>query len=375
MSALVGGHVDEGRIRRQETIPLSDYGKSEHPHHHHSEPRGDALRKIHAQSSAETSGLGDSLQRIHTLSSTETSGYGDTVPSPTAPSPSPERPRALPPGEVLGNPGHSPTKRQQSMELMTYTPDPRGRPAAARSQDAQAHLENYYPRGRDKTTHATSHTQGHSQARHGSARGGGKVMDPKQLGLNPDIYAAEMGSYSPGASPPLSRSNSFLGITNQVFLGRAAKSAWLKWSQDRRASFKRKLDHLEQRQREAELNRVSTPVRKARKESVMFVSPELEDQHLPSDDPFDTNVYLAEHAILPSKKNRKFEDERDMKLTINQWNKLIAFWEHDVFVRCRIAAIGVSILALIFGLVSIISDDWSRFSGKKPLYGLRSVHT
>ena len=191
-------------------------------------------------------------------------------------------------------------------------------------------------------------------------------MDPKQLGLNPDIYAAEMGSYSPGASPPLSRSNSFLGITNQVFLGRAAKSAWLKWSQDRRASFKRKLDHLEQKQREAELNRVSTPVRKARKESVMFVSPEMESQHLPSDDPFDTNVYLTEHAIAPSKK-RKIEDDRDVKLTIAQWNKLIAFWEHDVFVRCRIAAIVVSVLAFIFGLISIVSADWSRFSGKRHL--------
>jgi len=48
-------------------------------------PGAEALKQLHAQSSAETSGVGDSLQRIHALSSTETSGYGggDTVQSPT----------------------------------------------------------------------------------------------------------------------------------------------------------------------------------------------------------------------------------------------------------------------------------------------------
>ena len=45
-------------------LPLNDYSD-----------RLDRLQSVHAQSSAETSGLGDSLQRMHALSSTETSTY------------------------------------------------------------------------------------------------------------------------------------------------------------------------------------------------------------------------------------------------------------------------------------------------------------
>ena len=68
------------------------------------------------------------------------------------------------------------------------------------------------------------------------------------------------------------------------FLGRNTKSTWLAWSEERRESFKRRQYSIEQRQREMEQNRVPTPVRKARKESVMFVSPELEEQHIIRDE-------------------------------------------------------------------------------------------
>ena len=71
---------------------------------------------------------------------------------------------------------------------------------------------------------------------------------------------------------------------DRYFLGRNTKSTWLAWSEERRESFKRRQDSIEQRQREMEQNRVPTPVRKARKESVMFVLPELEEQHIIRDE-------------------------------------------------------------------------------------------
>ena len=109
------------------------------------------------------------------------------------------------------------------------------------------------------------------------------------------------GSYTPIASLPMtSSSSSEAGSKSSLnrksslddrkssidayFLGKNTKSTWLAWSEERRESLKRRQDSIEQRHRELEQNRVPTPVRKARKESVMFVSPELEEQHIIRDE-------------------------------------------------------------------------------------------
>ena len=108
-------------------------------------------------------------------------------------------------------------------------------------------------------------------------------------------------SYTPIASLPMtSSSSSEAGSKSSLnrksslddrkssidayFLGKNTKSTWLAWSEERRESLKRRQDSIEQRHRELEQNRVPTPVRKARKESVMFVSPELEEQHIIRDE-------------------------------------------------------------------------------------------
>lgn len=79
------------------------------------------------------------------------------------------------------------------------------------------------------------------------------------------------------------------------FLGKSTQSAWLRWSHERRASFKRKVEFIEQRQNELQRIRTSSPVRKARKESMRFVSPELEDQHMS----FNDDVTTLAHPAFP----------------------------------------------------------------------------
>ena len=120
-----------------------------------------------------------------------------------------------------------------------------------------------------------------------------------------------------------------------------------------------------------ERTRVSTPVRKARKESVMFVSPELEEQHIPDEDTMDgslTQTYL----VTPKTAHKRRAAQADIRLTMSdvgklsiaQWNKLVAFWEHDTFVRLRYVGILLSLGAFVCSLVSIPSEDWVKFEGR-----------
>ena len=189
-------------------------------------PPADSLHKIHAQSSAETSGLGDSLQRIHTLSSTETSADGGATPSPS----------------------REPSKRRASFELAV----------------AEDHANNARVHGKMK---------------------GPTPSSPSKAAQDQDAEVARYmeheldgGPYSPNQTPAGSRRGSV------QFLGKHTNSTWLNWSRQRHESFKKRLDSIEQKQQDAVKNRVPTPVRKARKESVMFVSPELEKDHLPKDE-------------------------------------------------------------------------------------------
>jgi hypothetical protein len=184
-------------------------------------------------------------------------------------------------------------------------------------------------------------------------------------------------NYSPGHTPPLSRSNSSTRRST-LFLGAHSDSTWLKWSQDRRASFKKRLDNIERRQKDLENNRVTTPVKKARKESLMFVSPELESEHIPRDDDYiELGIGLGlppnpdseqSTTLVPisakKKKQQECMEPKEVKLTMNQWNTLIAFWEHDCFVRCRYGGLLLCAIALILTVISATSRDWSHDFGE-----------
>lgn len=276
--------------KTKDTIPLQDY-------------RSSTLQQIHAHSSAETSGLGDSLQRIHTLSSTETSGYGD-----------------------IGSPTHSPDygRWEHSPELGGTPADTRGDTrtdsrdrAPPDSRGAQSHLDSQTdgsridPRQSDRTDsrrsgsttdHRSSEPRPDSNLRQPFQDAGPShreqetieqpaqkhrwrmaassrpqtmdSMDARDSRKHPHSAMHHSGNHNHKGN--VSRSGSVKSGQHN-FLGADTQSTWLKWSQDRRNSFKRRLDTIEVKQAEMERNRVSTPIRKARKESVMFMPQEGKD--------------------------------------------------------------------------------------------------
>ncbi len=158
------------------------------------------------------------------------------------------------------------------------------------------------------------------QDRPGTSRGQGTRELDAQFGESEDEmnqYFEKMGrksdrrgSYTPMESVPSSAAGSTYSLNRTsgihdvghpgrasqdgLFLGKTTESTWLKWSEERRESYKRRLDSIEQRQRELEKNRVPTPVRKARKESVMFVSPELEASHIIRDEMLELSERMGE---------------------------------------------------------------------------------
>ena len=162
-----------------------------------------------------------------------------------------------------------------------------------------------------------------------------------------------------GARKPLSRSGSgqFLGASMQ-------NSTWLKWSQDRRASFKRRLDALERRQKELEENRVSTPVMKARKESIMFSHIGMQDPSSMQQSEVDVNTKLAKYIPNGTIRKRGKLDNDANKLSSADWHALVAFWEHGLFVKARYTAIVIAFFSLILAIVSITNQQWSIFEGE-----------
>ena len=208
--------------------------------------------------------------------------------------------------------------------------------------------------------------------------GGGPPPNPEiVIGVGRRSPDSRRGSSTPTETPTLSQDDS------GRFLGVHSNSTWLTWSQDRRNSFKKRLDNLEQQQKEMEKTRVSTPVRKARKESVMFVSAELESQHVLRDDescfgdtsfggkpgPKDQKPVVVSTVTMPvSSKRRKATSKEEVKLTVSQWNGLVTFWEHNVFVRCRYGGTLLSLVALLLTVTSVTNQDWFRQTGTSPTF-------
>ena len=365
--------------------------------------RGENLKKIHAQSSAETSGLGDSLQRIHAHSSTETSGYADTIPSPTAAAYSPTG--ADTSSFTTGMADRHQRVRRQLTDSVTETgrrsdvgpfPDPGplqkrrpGRPAIAgraRSIDSAAK-----PDVRERPDAGTDGSPGRGMSGrkiridHGGA-GAARYEalpspdddSPRPLFETPRSAGKwRRPEFLAEFAPPLSRENSVGSSADEsaetnLFFGRGTQSTWLQWSHARRASFKQKIEWIDERQKEEAKNRVTTPVLKARKESLMFVS--TDSDHMCSQPQTDTKLMVCsqmpKEIATRSVARRKHAatDNDDVKLTVMQWRALVAFWEHPLFVRSRCSGIVLSVVAFACGVFSIATQDWWRFDGKFFLF-------
>ncbi len=376
--------------------------------------KGESLKKIHAQSSAETSGLGDSLQRIHAHSSTETSGYGE-VPTP---SPDGPYPRSLP--------GHdrdrslSPARRRQSLD-MAISGDMYGDTIKSEENAGAGRHAAHNPGHLSTVTSAKPQTAVaappiiqptdyfESQVgRKGEApRTSRKPRNASEAGLDLTLYGYVAPQPDPARLPTVAQDGDTSAAANVLFLGKATQSTWLKWSQERRASLRKRLDNLEERQKEMERTRVTTPVLKARKESIMFVHPDLENSHLVEgvDDVLTGSLPVVEtgpepaamvdtqnnqqqpplaNALTTTDTNRHLFKTRpkrtepiskaDVKLTLRQWNALMAYWDHDCFVHCRYSGSLLSLLAFILGIVSIADNRWIHFSGRSASSTLCDCH-
>lgn len=382
---------------------------------------GETLKRIHAQSSAETSGLGDSLQRIHALSSTETSGYWDGGESPEyqentcdvrLKKSSPDL--TLIAGGAVASHRNREYYRAHSLEgnknNRVITRQPSVAAGSSRTTGGnQLHIDC------DRLTQVSTSSQ------HGS--GGGMPVEQRrslldhdddkitnnQMSIDAEIrnivnggaggssrgrthgnynnhndnikvpgvaQRIKVGERSTGRGQQLGKDTGIKKSASQTsitsnkstgeggyFLGRGTKSTWMTWSQDRRASFKRRMKSMEERQKELEENRVSTPVLKARKESVMFVRAGEDQVTLPSEQ--DLHIHERLQSYVPSKARRHHIDDKDeLKLSTYQWSALVTFWEHPMFIKCRWGGIFLASCALVLTIICLTNQQWSIYPGQ-----------
>jgi len=237
----------------------------------------DALRQLHAQSSAETSGVGDSLQRMHALSSTETSGYGgDPLQSPT------DLASITSPSDQPRVPATTSVRSALPEYRTTVSAAPSSgvrRPVADGGMSGAAQHYTYngiasptpaLPSSRLRYSSPTTGRRGEATG-YRPAAAVERYDDDEQFYLDDDDRSTtSRGRYSRSRAR---RSNGVRGdgagsgSEEGEFLGRNTQSAWLRWSHERRASYRRKVEYMEKRQSDMERFRVSSPVRKARQES------------------------------------------------------------------------------------------------------------
>lgn len=140
------------------------------------------------------------------------------------------------------------------------------------------------------------------------------------------------------------------------------ESQWMKWGNERRLSFRRRMENLE-KPPEPEIPRASTPVKKARQEGLMFIHPDLESKYITEDD----INYIKRHKqerlkttklIEKSKTKLHLEDHTITRLKPDELMTLSRFWEHRVFVRTRYVSILLSLVTTIIYILSICSTQW-----------------
>ena len=178
-----------------------------------------------------------------------------------------------------------------------------------------------------------------------------------------------------------SRSGSNRG--SKKFLGRNMDSAWAKWSKERRASCKRRIELLGKPDPDIP-ERASTPVKKARQEGLKFVHPDLESKYISEED----INYIQRHrqqrlhtykVIEKSNKKSRFPTQPDIhhmrRLTVHELSVLSRFWEHRMFIRSRYVSILLSTITTILLLVSICSSVWIKYpsEGECPFIFIISI--
>jgi len=232
----------------------------------------DALRQLHAQSSAETSGVGDSLQRIHALSSTETSGYGgDALQSPTdlasitSPSEQPRIPATTSVRSAL----------PEYQSTIVAAPMSYGGPRRLSGDGGTSGIRQYVHNGVATPMRHDRHSRSTSERRDatGYRQAVERFDDEEEFYFDDDGQStSSRGRYSRSRAQRSNGGggNGDNGSEDGQFLGRNCQSAWLRWSHERRASYRRKVEYMEKRQSDMERFRVSSPVRKARQESARY---------------------------------------------------------------------------------------------------------
>ncbi|GFO22042.1 endonuclease-reverse transcriptase [Plakobranchus ocellatus] len=150
------------------------------------------------------------------------------------------------------------------------------------------------------------------------------------------------------------------------FLGVGTESAWTKWSKDRRASYRRRVERLENAEMNApeiqDMQRVSTPVKKARQEGMKFVHPDLEERYLSADDMNELRRARQQQVhtmrVIEKSRRKKFSMKPEVKLSEEEWHALQEFWKHNLFNRARLLGMFISLLAISISIASIVNDHW-----------------
>ena len=328
----------------RDDIPMVDYPR---------ESRTETLQKIHAHSSAETSGLGDSLQRIHTLSSTETSGLGDTVPSPNGlASPSFDGQAAAHKKAGVPHVGMEASYRHQNHtrrggNKSTGYPANRASCQNEYQYSDHAELEDLFPRQSDT----------------GSPYKATKAQLERDLSPPEDREVAKYMEYNTRGS----QSSGETPLCQQISIGNSLvneESTWMKWSHERKESFKKRINSIEQKQKELEKNRVSTPVKKARKESVVFISPDVGPRDSEQIGVMEPLTPVFPIGFTPRARLDRNDPGRDAKLTVQQWNAFMTYWDHDWFIYGRYVGLFLSLIGLVLEIVSGASSHWIYYNGK-----------
>ncbi|XP_067658172.1 uncharacterized protein [Haliotis asinina] len=305
-----------------------------------------------------------SLHGLHAQSSTETSGLGETITS-----------------------GFSSQESIHSLRGSTRTRGDTGG-LSLTPEEAEAHRRELQARGTGREDMRTDSKKNRDRSRmndhYSSGPGhanyneyfspGTAVMDTlSPMGLQREHIDEEWDKRSGSRrSSAISRSSQGGSTKSRSsvkakFLGASLGSQWAKWSRDRRASFRRRVEMIENSERKKE--RTSTPVKKARQEGLKFVHPDLERKYLSEDDIKELRrhkqeQYNAYRVIEKGKKKNRFKSE--VQLSMHQWHVLSEFWEHEAFVRLRWLGVFVSMVTVLVMIVSITNSYWHTYELKPP---------
>uniref|UniRef100_A0A1I8F356 G_PROTEIN_RECEP_F1_2 domain-containing protein n=1 Tax=Macrostomum lignano TaxID=282301 RepID=A0A1I8F356_9PLAT len=139
-------------------------------------------------------------------------------------------------------------------------------------------------------------------------------------------------------------------------------SAWLRWSRERRASIVR------QSQRKARdsitaIRELPPPLNGRPNSDPLVATGDGYGVGIAA--PFDTATARAQRqqpmqpAQRGGQRRRGRHQVTETDLTMNQWSRLLAFWQHPVFNRARIVAMLCVGAALVVGVTSVSCRAWS----------------